>query len=115
MQIETRESQRYRISHNVSYLEAVKQTGGTTVRTTDGASMAAPVISGHTVWAGASAGPGMISRPVQKSCDHECAVSKDTLIVNKVNFMAFIGKVMNTTWVVESRNARSKLIVDMAK
>jgi hypothetical protein len=55
--------------------------------------MDVPVVSGHTVGAGASGGPGMVSRPVQKSCAHECAVSKD----------AFIGKVINTTWVVESK------------
>ena len=39
----------------------------------------------------------MVSRPVQKSCTHERAVSKDTLIVNKVNFIVFTGKVINTT------------------
>ena len=57
----------------------------------------------------------MVSRPVQKSCAHECVVSKDTLIMNKVDFIAFIGKVINTTQVVESRNARLKVIVETAK
>lgn len=47
--------------------------------------------------AGASAGPGMVSRPVQKSCTHECAVSKDTLIVNKVNLTSESYEVINTT------------------
>ena len=51
----------------------------------------------------------------QKCYAHECAVSKDTLLVNKVNFIAFIGKVIYTTWVVESRNARLKVIVDTEK
>ena len=79
-------------------MQRQRQIGGTTVRT-DGASMAAPVLSVPTVGAGASAGPGMV-------CNYECA-----LIVTKVNFIAFIGKVVNTTRVVESRNARLKVIV----
>ena len=79
-----REAQRYRISHDVSYTEAVKQIGRTTVWT-DGAYMDVPV---------GSDGPGIVSRPVQKSCVHECAVTKDTWIMNKVDFRAFIGKVI---------------------
>jgi hypothetical protein len=57
----------------------------------------------------------MVSRSVHKSCAYECAGSKDTLIVNEVNFIAFIGKIINTTQVVESRNAKLKVIVDAAK
>ena len=82
-----REAQRDRISHDVSY--AVKQIGRTTVQT-DGAYMDVPVVSGPTVRAGASDGPSM-------------------------DFIAFIGKVINTTRVVESRNARLKVIVETAK
>ena len=41
--------------------------------------MAAPVVSGPTVRTGASTSPDMVSRPVQKSCSHKCAASKDTL------------------------------------
>ena len=82
MQRESRAAQRFGISHDVSYAKAVRQNGGTTVQA-DGASMTAPVLSGPNVVAGASAGPGMVSRLVQKSCAHECAVSKDTLIVKE--------------------------------
>jgi hypothetical protein len=57
----------------------------------------------------------MVLRPVQKSYAHKCAVSNDTLIMNNVDFMAFIGKVINTTRVVESRNARLKVIVETVK
>ena len=96
-----KEAQIYRISH-VSYAEAVGQIGGTTV-CIDGAPMAAHVLSGPNVRAGVSAGPGMVSRPIQKSCAHEWAVSKDTLIMNKVDLIAFIGKVINVTRVVKSR------------
>jgi hypothetical protein len=32
-----------------------------------------------------------------------------------MDFIAFIGKVINTTQVVESRNARLKIIVETAK
>jgi CRISPR/Cas system-associated exonuclease Cas4 (RecB family) len=35
--------------------------------------------------------------------------------MNQVDFVAFIGEVINTTRVVESRNARLKVIVEMAK
>jgi hypothetical protein len=66
--------------------------------------MSAPVLSGHNVGAGVSAGPNMVSSHVQKYCAHKCVVSKDTLIMNKVDFIAFIGKVINTTRVEESRN-----------
>ena len=41
-------AQRYRNNHDVSYAEAVRQIGGTT-RQSDGATMAAPVVSGSTV------------------------------------------------------------------
>lgn len=109
-----RERLRYRIIHDVSYAEAIKQIGRTAVRT-DGAYMDVPVVGGPIVGAGASGGPGMVSRPVQKSCAHDCAVSKDTLIMNKVDFIAFIGKVINTTRVVESKNARLKVIVETGK
>ena len=77
--------------------------------------MDVPVVSGPTVEAGASDGLGMVSRPVQKSCAHECVVSKDTLIMNKVDFIVFIGKVINMTRFVESRNARLKVFLEMAK
>jgi hypothetical protein len=77
--------------------------------------MDVPVVSGPAVRTGASDGPGMVWRPVQKSGAHECRLSKDTLIMNKVDFIAFIGKVINTSRVVESRNARSKVIVEKAK
>ena len=78
MQREAREAQRFRISQDVSYTEDVRQIGMTTVQN-DGAPMAAPVLSGPTV------GAGMFSRPVQKSCAHERALSKDILIVTKLN------------------------------
>jgi hypothetical protein len=109
-----REAQRYRISHDVSYAEAVKQFGRTTVRT-DGAYMDVPVVSGPNVRAGASDGPGIVLRPVQKYCAHECAVSKDTLIMNEIVFIDFIGKVINMTRDVEIRNARLKVIAETAK
>ena len=112
VQREDREAQRYRISHDVSYAEAVKQIGRNTLRT-DGAYMDVPVVSAPTVRVGACL--GMVSRPFQKCCAHECAVSNDTWTMIKVDFIAFIDKVINTTWVVESRNARLKVIVEMAK
>lgn len=51
----------------------------------------------------------MILRPVKKSCAHECALSKDTLIMN------YIAKIISTTWGVESKNNRLKVIVEKAK
>ena len=36
--------------------------------------MDVPVICEPTVGAGDSAGPGMVSRPIQKYCAHECVV-----------------------------------------
>ena len=89
-----RDAQRNRICHDVSYAEAVRQTGGTTVQT-DGASMAGPVVRGPTVRTGLSTRPDMVSRPVQKSCVHKCTVTKDTLIVNTIYFIAFSGKLIN--------------------
>jgi hypothetical protein len=35
--------------------------------------------------------------------------------MNEVDFMVFIGKVINTTRVVESRNARLKIMVEVTK
>ena len=67
--------------------------------------MDVPVVSGPTVGAGASDGSGMVSRPVQKSCAHECVASK----------AAFICKVISRTWVVESRNYRLKVVVETTK
>jgi hypothetical protein len=46
---------------------------------------------------------------------HACVVSKNTLIMNKVDIIAFISKVINTIRVVESINTRLKVIVEMAK
>ena len=66
VQREAREARRYRISHDGSYTEAVSQIGGTKVQN-DGASMAAPVLSGPNVRTGIAASPGMVLRPVQKS------------------------------------------------
>jgi hypothetical protein len=43
-----RDAQRYIICYDVSYAEAVRQTGGTTVQT-DGASMAGPLVRGPTI------------------------------------------------------------------
>ena len=39
-------------------------------------------------------------------------MSKDALIVNKMDVVAAIGKVINTTRIVESRNDRLTIIVD---
>ena len=78
----------------MSYEEAVKQIGRTTVGT-DGDYMDVPVVSGPTVRADASHGPGRVLRPVQKCCAHPCVASKDTLIMNQVDFITFIGKVIN--------------------
>jgi hypothetical protein len=89
-----RDAQRYRIGHDVSYAEAVRQTGGTTLQT-DGASMAGLVVRGPTDRTGLSTSPDMVSRPVQKSCAHKYAVTKDSLIVNTIYFIAFIGKLIN--------------------
>lgn len=36
-----------------------------------------------------------------------------TLIVKNIDFIVFIGKIMNTAQSLESRNARLKIIVDM--
>ena len=57
----------------------------------------------------------MVWKLVQKYCAHACVVSKNTLMMNKVDFKVFIGEVINTTRVVESRNARLKVIVETAK
>ena len=57
--------------------------------------MVGPVVRGPTVRTGLSTIPDMVSRPVQKSCNHKCIVTKDTLILNKMYFIAFIGKVIN--------------------
>ena len=57
--------------------------------------MVGPVVRGPTVRTGLSNSPDMVSRPVQKSCAHKCAVTKDTLVVNKMYFIAFIGKLIN--------------------
>jgi hypothetical protein len=57
--------------------------------------MAGLVVRGPTVRTGLSTSPDMVSRPVQKSCVHKCTVTKDTLIVNNMYFIAFIGEVIN--------------------
>lgn len=51
MQRQAREAQRYRVSHDVLYAEAVKQIGGTTLWH-DEASMAVPLVSRPNVGAG---------------------------------------------------------------
>lgn len=41
-------------------------------------------------------------------------MSKDTLIVNQIDFIAFIGKVINMTALEENRTAKLKVIVGAA-
>lgn len=47
-------------------------------------------------------------------CSHECAINYDTLIVSRLNFVAFIGKVVNATLQQSKKTARLRTIVEAA-
>ena len=104
------EALRYGISHDVSNAEAIKQIGRTTMWT-DGSYMDAPVVSGPTVWAGASDGPGSVEAQFRNSVFMNVRCQR-TLIINEVDLIAFIGKVINMTRLEESRIARYREMLE---
>lgn len=68
---------RYKTTHNLTYAQAAKQVQGR--RTGE--------IDSNQSYTGRDHGGG--------SCSHKCPVGSDTLIVNKVNFVAFVAEVIN--------------------
>jgi hypothetical protein len=94
VQKEAREAQRYTITHNVSYAEAARQIGGT-IRQSEGDNRVQTWI-----------------RDLLRNHAHTNVISKDTLIVNQIDFMAFIGKVINLTAFVQT--AKLMIIVEAA-
>ena len=98
-QIKAKEVQKYKVQNKVTYAEAIKQVKGPQ--------------------GGASVGvvePSQYSQQALKPVGLQCDVNKDTLIVDKANFVFFMAKVINLA--MQEKNTRSdriKIVVEAAR
>ena len=98
-QIKAKEVQKYKVQNKVTYAEAIKQVKGPQ--------------------GGASVGvvePSQYSQQALKPVGLQCDVNKDTLIVDKANFVFFMAKVINLA--MQDKNTRSdriKIVVEAAR
>ena len=98
-QIKAKEVQKYKVQNKVTYAEAIKQVKGPQ--------------------GGASVGvvePSQYSQQALKPVGLQCDVNKDTLIVDKANFVFFMAKVINLAMQEKyTRSERIKIVVEAAR
>lgn len=109
VQREAREAQRVKILSKVSYAEVLK-----TVRETGSNNKNASRMVQRNI---VSVNQAQLQTPVhtQVTCDHKCKVGDDTLVVKKVNFVAFICHTINVASQLKKKSDRIKAIVEAAE
>ncbi|KAL0973670.1 hypothetical protein UPYG_G00209270 [Umbra pygmaea] len=101
------EAQRVKLVDGVTYAEAVRRVGGLGV----GVQVAQERAVGPVLEEGECERRVVLS----EKCKHECVVGKDTLVVGRVEFLAFLCSVVNVCSQVKGRNARIDVVVGAAR
>lgn len=102
------EVQRYKIVNKVTYAEAARKSQGSRREQEIRAQEQPGVITGR--------GEGQVVEGGDKKCSHGgCSVTEETLVVKRVDFLAFMCHILNMSEQVKKKSARIEMVVRAAK